>query len=80
MWSNPEGAKKSRRAQILLKADVDGPAWTDEKIIEAIDCRVQTVECVRKQFVTEGFELALEGQKRETPPAPRFWTVPRKPK
>lgn len=64
------GSQKSRRAQILLKADADGPAWKDEKISEAIGCRVQTVECVRKRFVLEGFELALEGQKRETPPTP----------
>jgi hypothetical protein len=64
------GSQKSRRAQILLKADADGPAWRDEQISEAIGCRVQTVECVRKRFVTEGFERALEGQKRETPPTP----------
>jgi hypothetical protein len=42
------------------------PGW----ISEAIGCRVQTVACVRKRFVTEGFERALEGQKRETPPTP----------
>jgi hypothetical protein len=24
-------SQKARRAQILLKADVDGPGWTDEK-------------------------------------------------
>lgn len=62
------GSQKSRRAQILLKADADGPAWTDERISEAIACRAQTVEGVRKRFVTEGFELALEGQKRQVPP------------
>lgn len=62
------GSPKSRRAQMLLKADADGPAWTDERISEAIGCRVQTVECVRKRFVTDGFPLALEGKKRQTPP------------
>jgi len=61
-------SQKARRARILLKADADGPAWTDEKISEAFGCRVQTVENVRKRFVTESFESALEGQKRETPP------------
>lgn len=61
-------SQKARRARILLKADADGPAWTDEKISEAFGCRVQTVENVRRRFVTESFELALEGQKRETPP------------
>jgi hypothetical protein len=63
-------SQKVRRAQILLKADADGLAWTDEKISEAFGCRVQTVENIRKRLVTEGFELALEGKKRETPPRP----------
>jgi hypothetical protein len=61
-------SQKARRAQILLKSDADGPAWTDEKISEAFGCRAQTVENVRRRFVTESFESALEGQKRDTPP------------
>ena len=63
-------SQKARRAQILSKADADGPAWTDEKIGEVFGCRVQTVENVRKRFVTEGFELALNGEKRQSPPTP----------
>ena len=61
-------SQKVRRAQILLKADADGPGWPDVKIAEACNCRVQTIESVRKRLLTEGFELALEGKKRETPP------------
>lgn len=61
-------SQKVRRAQILLKADEDGPAWTDARIAEALECRVQTIEKLRKRLVTEGFELALNGKKRETPP------------
>jgi hypothetical protein len=61
-------SQKVRRAQILLKADSDGPAWTDTKIAEAFNCRVQTIEKLRKRLVTEGFELALNGKKRQTPP------------
>jgi len=61
-------SQKVRRAQILLKADADGPAWTDTKIAEAFNCRVQTIEKLRKRLVTEGFELALDGKKRQTPP------------
>jgi hypothetical protein len=61
-------SQKARRARILLKADADGPGWPDAKIAEAFNCRVQTIESVRKRLVTEGFELALEGKKRETPP------------
>ena len=63
-------SQKVRRAQILLKADADGPGWTDGRIAEAFDCRVQTIENLRKRLVTEGFELALEGKKRKEPPTP----------
>jgi transposase len=63
-------SQKFRRAQILLKADADGPAWPDHRIAEAFDCRVQTIENLRKRLVTEGFELALEGKKRQHPPTP----------
>lgn len=63
-------SEKVRRAQILLKADADGPNWTDERIAEAFNCRVQTVEGIRKRLVTEGFEVALERKKRATPPTP----------
>jgi hypothetical protein len=63
-------SQKVRRAQILLKADADGPGWTDEKIAEAFNCRIQTVENLRKRVVTESFELALDGKKREKPPIP----------
>ena len=63
-------SQKFRRAQILLKADADGFAWPDVKIAEAFNCRVQTIENVRKRLVTEGFELALDGKKRQEPPTP----------
>ena len=63
-------SQKARRAQILLKADADGPAWTDDRISEAFGCRVRTVENVRKRFVTEGFELALEREQRLSPSTP----------
>ena len=61
-------SQKVRRAHILFKADINGPAWTDAKIAEAFDCRIQTIENLRKRLVTEGFELALNGKKRLTPP------------
>jgi hypothetical protein len=63
-------SQKVRRAQILLKTDADGPAWTDQKIAEAFDCRVQTIENLRKRVVTESFESALNGKNRENPPTP----------
>src|SRR5713101_6528893 len=63
-------SQKFRRAQILLKADVDGPGWLDVKIAEAFNCRVQTIENLRKRLATESFELALNGKKRQEPPMP----------
>jgi len=61
-------SERVRRAQILLKADADGPNWTDQKIADAFDCRRQTVENIRECLVTHGFSVALNGKKRETPP------------
>jgi Homeodomain-like domain len=63
-------SQKVRRAQILLKADADGPGWIDSRIAEAFNCRVQTIENLRKRLVTDGFELALDGKKRQEPPTP----------
>lgn len=63
-------SQKFRRAQILLKADADGPSWADGRIAEAFNCRVQTIENLRKRLVMEGFNLALEGKKRQEPPTP----------
>lgn len=60
--------QKVRRAQILLKANVNGPNWIDSRIAEAFTCSTQTVENVRKRFVEAGFEVTLNGKKRETPP------------
>jgi len=61
-------SQKVRRAQILLKADAVGPGWTDDKIADAFDCRRQTVENLRKRFVLNGFDIALNGKKRSSPP------------
>jgi hypothetical protein len=63
-------SQKVRRAQILLKADADGPRWPDTQIAEAFNCRVQTIENLRKRLVTESFQLALDGKKRASPPTP----------
>jgi Homeodomain-like domain len=64
-------SQKVRRAQILLKADADGSAWTDAKIAEAVGCRTKTVENVRERLVTLGFDTTLNGQAREQPPRPK---------
>lgn len=61
-------SQKVRRAQVMLKADADGPNWTDKRIAEAYSCRIKTVENIRQRLVTEGFDVTLNGKKRETPP------------
>lgn len=57
------------RARILLKADqTDGaPAWPDDRIAEALDCGVRTVERVRQRFVERGLEAALGRKPQDRP-------------
>lgn len=60
-------SRKVLRANILLKANADGPHWTDQAIADAFYCSRQCVENVRKRLVTEGFDITLNGKKREVP-------------
>ena len=46
-------SQKVRRANVLLKADADGPAWTDAKIADAYHCRIKTVEIATRPTVVE---------------------------
>ena len=64
-------SQKVRRAQILLKADVEGANWTDERIAEAFGCRTKTVENIRQRLVEKGFTETLNGVRRDTPPTPK---------
>jgi hypothetical protein len=61
-------SQKVRRANILLMADAEGPAWTDKQIAQAYHCRTKTVENVRQRLVERGFRLALDGKQRDSPP------------
>ena len=65
-------SQKVRRAQILLKADADGPNWPDQRIADAFGCRRQTVENVRQRLVERGFTEVLNGTKRANPPTPKL--------
>ena len=67
-------SQKVKRAQILLKADVAGPNWTDLGIAEAFDCRVQTVERIRQRLVERGFSETLNGAKPQQPPNKKLLT------
>jgi Homeodomain-like domain len=55
-------ARKLIHARILLKADQgpEGPAWVDERIADALETSQPTVSRVRKQYVQEGLEAALD--------------------
>jgi hypothetical protein len=66
--------QKVRRAQILLKADADGPNWADEYIAEAFSCRTRTVERLRQRFVEQGFEETLHRVERKQPPVGKLLT------
>lgn len=62
---------RALRARILLKADADGPAWTDQALAVAFQVSVSTVQRLRRRFVEEGFEAALARR-------PAIRTKPRK--
>ncbi|MHC4607065.1 MAG: helix-turn-helix domain-containing protein [Planctomycetota bacterium] len=58
---------KLKRAEILLAADADGPGWPDARIAQAYHCHRTTVETVRRRFVLEGMEVAVERKTQERP-------------
>ena len=60
-------ALKLMRAHILLKADRNGPCWTDARIAEAFGCDEQTAYNVRKRFATGGRLSALERNPQSRP-------------
>jgi transposase len=55
------GARKMKRAQILLKAD---EGWKDADIIEALNTSRSTVERTRKRLVEGGLDKALHEDPR----------------
>jgi transposase len=62
-------ARKLTHARILLLADATGgPGRADEDIVAALDTSLRTVERVRRRFVTEGFQAALDPKPQ--PPRP----------
>jgi transposase len=54
-------ARKLTHARILLKADSSpgAPRWTDDAIANAVEVSQPTVARVRRQFVEQGLEAAL---------------------
>ena len=60
--SGKVSARQMRRAQILLKSDVR-TNWSYEQIMEAFDVSAVTIAAVRKAFVKQGLEVALQRKK-----------------
>ena len=60
-------AYKIKHANILLKADANDSNWTDDEITKAFGCHSKTVYNVRKRFVEQGLDAALERQKQSSP-------------
>jgi transposase len=63
-------ARKLHHARILLKANEGpvGPAWPDQRIADAVEVSQPTVSRVRKQYVEEGLEAALNRRMPARPP------------
>ena len=65
-------ATEIRRANILLKADANGPGWTDTRIAEAFGCSMPAVGNVRRRFVERGIEGAVKRKKQAYPSRERI--------
>ena len=65
-------AYRIKHANILLAVDADGPGWTDEQTAAAFKCNRNTVHNVRRRFVLQGIEAALERKKQEKPSRERI--------
>ena len=65
-------AYKIRHANILLYVDQgdEGPSWKDAEVAEVFGCHVTTVENVRRRFVIDGFDSAVD-RRREGVGRPR---------
>jgi len=67
--SGKAAARRLTHARVLLLADeLHGEACSDAEIISALGTSVRTIERLRRRFVTEGFEAALDH--RPQPPRP----------
>ena len=61
-------ARRIRYGQALLKADA---GWTDQRICEALDISIRTMQRIRQRFVEEGLEVALGTRSRKPRPYAR---------
>jgi homeodomain-containing protein len=60
--SGKVSARQMKRAQVLLKSDVR-VNWSYERIMQAFDVSAVTIAKIRKTFVEQGLEVALQRKK-----------------
>jgi transposase len=58
-------AYRVKHANILLAIDADGPNWPDHQTSKAYKCHQNTVRNVRRRFVEQGLEAALERKEQQ---------------
>ena len=56
------------RALLLCDRGSDGPGWTVARVAEALGVSTRTVERLKRRFVEQGLEFALERKRRVRPP------------
>ena len=56
------------RALLLCDAGDNGPAWKVADVAEALGITSRTIEHLKKRFVENGLEAALERKSRDKPP------------
>ena len=59
---------KHARALLLCDAGPEGPAWKVADVADALGVTSRSLEHLKKRFVEEGMEAALERKPRERPP------------
>ncbi len=63
-------ARKFIHARVLLLCDAgpNGPSWSVADTAAALGVTTRTVEHIKKRFVEEGIDAALDRKQREKPP------------
>ena len=61
------------RALLLLDANRDGEKWTVIKAADALGVTRRTLEHMKKRFVEDGIDFAIQRKKREKPPTAKIF-------
>ena len=61
------------RALLLLDDNKDGDKWTVAKAADALGVTTRTLEHMKKRFVEEGIDFAIQRKKREKPPTAKIF-------